>query len=201
MGPGRERRSSPSTVAGRRRFFARPAPAVARDLLGWELVVGPCAVVITETEAYTDDDPASHSFRGMTSRNRSMFSVPGTVYVYLSYGVHWCANISTGTTGVGEAVLLRGGVPTRGIATMEVRRPAALRPADLTAGPGRLTQALGIDRTFDGTDVTAEDAPMVVRPRFRYAEADVQSTTRIGITKAVDRPWRFVVGGVLPSGR
>ena len=121
-----------------------------------------------------------------------MFGDPGTVYVYLSYGMHWCVNIATGPAGVGEAVLLRGGFPLRAIEVMALRRPSVRLSTKLT-GPGRLTQALGIDRAFDGTDVTAEEGPLLVRPRWRYSDDVVRITPRIGITKAVERPWRFTV--------
>jgi DNA-3-methyladenine glycosylase len=179
-------------MVGRRRFFDRSAVDVARDVLGWSLSIGGCNVVITETEAYTADDPASHSFRGKTARNASMFAAPGTAYVYLSYGVHWCVNIACGPVGVGEAVLVRGGAPCAGVEIMRPRRPKARTVAELTVGPGRLTQALGIDRSVDGADLLADEGVILIRPRFLVPDDAVTTTRRIGLSKAVDRPWRFV---------
>ncbi len=180
-------------MASRRRFFDRSAVLVAREVLGWELSVGECAVIITETEAYTADDPASHSFRGQTVRNSSMFAAPGTAYVYLSYGMHWCANVACGPNGVGEAVLLRGGVAVGGADRMRERRPKARTSSDLSIGPGRLTQALGISRSLDGCDLVADEGPLTLRPRYFAPDDVVKTTTRIGLSKAIERPWRFVV--------
>ena len=179
-----------------RSFFDRPAPKVAPELLGKVLIVGDCAVRIVETEAYTEDDPASHSFRGQTKRNASMFGPPGHLYVYFTYGMHWCANIVCGPSGCGEAVLLRAGEPLRGLAAMLDRRPirqSGRRQYDLTNGPAKLTSALGIDRLHDGLDLCRDDAfarivdDATLRPRAPVI------TPRIGIRVATERKWRWAV--------
>ncbi len=168
---------------------------VAEGLLGWilesELGGELTAVTITETEAYAGaQDPASHAYRGMTQRNRSMFGPAGTLYVYLSYGIHWCMNVVVGETGLPHAVLLRGGEPVAGEEIMVRRRG---RNTALTDGPGKLAQALGVDGSLDGTDL--HDPPLRLLPGAGTAGRVVSRTPRIGITKAADRPWRFVVMG------
>ncbi len=162
---------------------------VAPQLLGWMLVseVGARTVVrITEVEAYAADDPASHSFGGITRRNGSMFQRAGTLYVYRSYGIHWCANVTTGPEGEGSAVLIRAGVPLEGADVMAARRGRATHLAD---GPGKLSQALAVDGALDGTDLLDPGSPVhIVRgspPR------SVAVSPRVGISKAADTPWRF----------
>lgn len=143
-----------------------------------------------ETEAYLPDDPASHAFRGPTARNASMFGRAGRLYVYRSYGIHWCANIVCDEDGVGAAVLLRSVEPLDGIETMRARR--GLDDVRLlAAGPGRLTQALGLDGTHDGADLGKP--PFVLRPPVR--PSDVVTSARVGITRAVEQPWRFSLAG------
>jgi DNA-3-methyladenine glycosylase len=145
-------------------------------------------IMLTEVEAYGgSDDAASHAYRGETERNHSMFGPPGTLYVYRSYGVHWCANIVAGSPGTGRAVLLRGGVPLEGEAIMQQRRG---RLDQLVDGPGKLSQALGIEGSHDGTSVI--DGPVRLLPR-RGEEPNIVATPRIGISKAKDRLWRFVL--------
>ena len=167
---------------------------VARRLLGQLLVTDfgtRTVVAINEVEAYGGtDDPASHAFRGPTARNASMFGSTGTLYVYRSYGIHWCANIVTGLAGEGQAVLIRGGriVEGRDIA---VRRRG--RTDHLADGPGKLTQALGITGDHDGTSVLS--GPVRLEPGHPPDASLVRATPRIGITREVDRPWRFVVVG------
>lgn len=166
-------------------FEASPV-AVARQLLGWTLLVGGVGGIIVETEAYDSDDAASHSFGGRSARNAAMFGPPGHAYVYLSYGLHWCLNFVCRAPGHGAAVLVRALQPTHGLDVMRARR--GLEPLRLlAAGPGRLGQALGIDRSFDGLPLD--------RPPFELlppsAAVEVASGSRIGITKAAELPWRF----------
>jgi DNA-3-methyladenine glycosylase len=174
-----------------RRFYARDAPEVAVDLIGKVLVLGHCAGRIVETEAYTDDDEASHSFRGPRRQNLVMFGPPGRLYVYRSYGVHWCANIVTGANDVGEAVLIRALEPVRGLPQMRARRGTARRDRDLANGPGKLTAAMGITGGHSGTKL-GRGSVQVFDDGNRPGQ--MVQTTRIGITKAVDRPWRWYDG-------
>lgn len=171
------------------KLLALPVDRAARGLLGWRLrsdVDGlPTEVVLNEVEAYGGlDDPASHAFRGETPRNASMFLGAGTLYVYRSYGIHWCANVVTGTPADGQAILLRGGEPAGGVETITRRRG---RGGHLTDGPGKLAQALGITGDLDGTSLI--DGPVVLLPGEGIVSAT--ATTRIGITRATDRRWRF----------
>lgn len=171
---------------------------VAGELLGWRLVTEfggtTTEIVICEVEAYGGtEDSASHAYRGRTVRNGSMFREPGTLYVYRSYGVHWCANIVTGPEGEASAVLLRGGAPTVGVEVMERRRG---RSDHLSDGPGKVCAALGITGDHDGTSVI--DGPVRLIRGVLPEGAAIDSGPRVGITTAVDRPWRFVarvVGG------
>jgi len=165
--------------------------AIAPRLLGMRLrsEVGdePTEVVIGEVEAYAgDQDPASHAFRGPTPRNTAMFGPAGTLYVYRSYGLHWCMNVVTGPEGVGHAVLLRAGIPTVGRDTMTDRRGRLDHLAD---GPGKLAQALGVTGAHNG--ISLSDGEIRLLPGEGETLA-VRATPRVGITKAVDRPWRFV---------
>lgn len=163
---------------------------VARELVGVTLLVDDVGGVIVETEAYARDDPASHSYRGPTRRNATMFGPPGRLYVYRSYGVHWCANVVCGEEGAGSAVLLRALEPTVGLERMRERRglePAAL----LCSGPGRLTQALGITGEHDGLPL--DRSPFGLVPASTHVEIVV--TPRVGITRAGDLPWRYVLEG------
>lgn len=167
---------------------------VARRLLG-HLIVTEFGVrtvlVVEEVEAYGGaGDPASHAYRGGTARNASMFGPAGTLYVYRSYGIHWCANIATGPAGDGQAVLLRGGRVVEGLETVVRRRG---RTDHLADGPGKLTQALGITGDHDGTSVFG--GPVRLEPGPAPPPALVRATPRIGISREVDRPWRFVVAG------
>lgn len=170
--------------------FSQAPESVARALIGWTLSVGGVGGVIVETEAYDVDDEASHSFKGQTPRNASMFGPPGRAYVYLSYGLHWCLNIVCREVGHGAAVLIRALEPTQGIAAMRERR--GVHPIErLASGPGRVGQALGVDRSLDGL---ALDRPpfQLIAPETAMA---VSVGTRIGITRAADMPWRFVATG------
>jgi DNA-3-methyladenine glycosylase len=169
--------------------------SVAAKLLGWTLVSdlggATTAVTLTETEAYAGpDDPASHAFRGRTKRNGAMFGRAGTLYVYRSYGIHWCMNVVVGDEGLPHAVLLRGGEATAGLVTMAERRG---RKTSLVDGPGKLCQALGVTGDMDGCDLRS--GKLRLEPGHGLGERAVVRTPRIGISKAVDLPWRFVVVG------
>lgn len=158
------------------------------------LACGDRAGVIVEVEAYeATDDAASHAHRGRTPRNGVMFGRAGHLYVYRSYGVHWCANIACGPVGTASAVLVRAIEPTAGIEAMWPDRPKAKRPVDLGSGPGKLCAALGIDGSHDGVDLLAPSAPVRLIPAPTPPAIDVLSGPRVGITKAVERPWRFAV--------
>jgi DNA-3-methyladenine glycosylase len=170
-------------------FFARDVCEVARDLVGATLLLDGVGGVVVETEAYGPDDPASHSFTGRTSRNRTMFGPAGRLYVYRSYGIHWCANLVCGVEGVGAAVLLRALEPTAGLDVMGSRRGVDdLRL--LCSGPGRLTQALGITLAHDG--LLVDRPPFTLEPS---PHVDVVAGPRVGITRAVERPWRYALKG------
>lgn len=171
-------------------FFARDVATVARELVGVSLLVDGVGGIIVETEAYDQLDPASHSFRGPTPRNAAMFGPPGRAYVYRSYGIHWCLNFVCDAEGVGAAVLIRALEPRAGLAVMAERRGVSSTRA-LCAGPGRLTQALGIDIGLNGA--------VLDRPPFQLASASDEPSLiqgrRIGITSGVDTPWRFGLAG------
>lgn len=161
---------------------------VARGLLGWTFLKDDVGGTIVEVEAYAPNDPASHSFGGRSPRNGAMFGPPGTLYVYRAYGIHWCANVVCEPEGTGAAVLLRAIEPTHRIDEMRIRRgPVGDRA--LCSGPGKLTQALGIDGADDGLPVAASPFSLVA-PR---GTVDIVATPRIGISKATERPWRYVV--------
>lgn len=151
---------------------------------------------VTEVEAYKgSDDPASHAFRGRTGRNGSMFERPGTLYVYRSYGIHWCANVAAGPEGVGWGILFRGGEIVEGAGVARSRRG---RDDGLANGPGKLTQALGINHSHDGSYLL--DGASELRLEAGATPSMVMATPRIGITKAKDRPWRFVEVTTVASG-
>jgi len=167
----------------------------AEGLLGWTLESSidgrRTAVTITETEAYAgSDDPASHAYRGETRRNATMFGPAGLLYVYRSYGIHWCMNVVVRESGIAHAVLLRGGEPTDGLDSMIERRG---RDTNLTDGPGKLAQALGVGGEHDGIDLREDEVRLLPGPGVGGRE--VARTKRIGISKAKDRLWRFVVVG------
>ncbi|MDQ4005508.1 MAG: DNA-3-methyladenine glycosylase [Actinomycetota bacterium] len=172
-----------------RRFYVRDSIELARDLLGRLLVreAGGVRMVgrIVEAEAYRPDDPASHSFRGPTKRNATMFGGPGLAYVYISYGMHNCLNV---TAGGGAAVLLRALEPITGLEEMARRRGVADRRL-LCAGPGRLCEALGVSLADDGSDLVTRGGMWIAAGS--PAES-VAVSRRIGITTAVEQPWRFL---------
>jgi DNA-3-methyladenine glycosylase len=174
-------------------WLSGDALTVAPMLLGWELVSRTggleTAGRIVEVEAYHGlEDPASHAFRGPTPRTLPMFERGGTVYVYLSYGMHSCMNITTGPAGEGQAILIRALEPTAGLPAMMTRRRTA-NPLQLCNGPGKLTQALGIDLNLSGTHLGQD---LVLRPPST-TPATIATGPRIGISKAKDLPWRFYI--------
>jgi DNA-3-methyladenine glycosylase len=184
-----------------RAFFARDAVEVAHDLLGKVFVAGECSVRVVETEAYREDDPASHSHRGITRRNRVMFAEAGLLYVYFTYGMHHCANVVTGSTGEGSAVLIRAGEPLAGTALMRTRRGEPRREQDLSNGPAKLCQALGIDLSHNGADLSHSGTDPVDSPVFGIFDdgsrqpVRIGTSSRIGIRVGADLPWRFSVTG------
>jgi DNA-3-methyladenine glycosylase len=166
--------------------------SVAANILGWRLETNidgvRTAVTITETEAYAGpNDPASHAYRGVTKRNQVMFEPAGVLYVYRSYGIHWCMNVVVGDVGIPHAVLLRGGDPIEGLDHMVQRRG---RDEDLTNGPGKLCQALGVTGEDNGTDMRTGPVRLAAGPGL--GNRTVKATPRIGISKAAERPWRFI---------
>lgn len=174
-----------------RRFFRRDALTVARDLIGVTLLVDGVGGIIVEVEAYDHTDPASHCYEGRrTPRNESMFGPAGHAYVYRSYGIHWCLNFVCGTEPTGSAVLIRALEPTHGAAAMVARR-GDFKLTQLCAGPGRLTQALGITKALDGKPLDVP--PFALLPRKSAPE--IIAGQRIGITRGVDLHWRFGLTG------
>ncbi len=182
-------------------FYARDSLELAPDLLNKVLVHddpvhGRSAVRLVEVEAYRGaEDPGSHAYRGRTPRNTTMFGPPGHLYVYFSYGAHWCVNVVCGEPGVASAVLLRGAAPLEGLDVMRARRERARRDVDLCSGPGKLAQALGLDRSFDGADL--------VRGAVRILDDGVAPpvaaavSPRVGLSegKGEHHLWRFSVPG------
>ena len=179
-----------------RRALSGDALDVAPSLLNKVLVHGDRAGRIVEVEAYRGaEDPASHAYRGITPRTAVMFGSAGHLYVYFTYGMHWCANVVTGPEGEANAVLLRALTPLEGIDAMRVARPRARHETDLASGPAKLCQALGIDGTLDGIDLL--DRSSAVRLLDDGTPPPPRPTVgpRVGISAAQDRPWRFSVAG------
>jgi DNA-3-methyladenine glycosylase len=180
----------------RRGFYRRDPRVVAPELLNKVLVLGDRSARIIEVEAYAgEQDPGSHAFRGETPRNRVMFGPGGHLYVYFTYGMHWCANAVCGEPGVAGAVLLRAASPLEGVAEMFAARPAARRERDLCSGPAKLCQAFGIDRTFDGADLCTADRGVTVVDDGTPPPAAPGRGVRVGLTSGVEAPWRWWVEG------
>ena len=174
----------------KRRFFARSVHEIAPELIGATLLVNGVGGVIVELEAYHHTDPAAHSFNGPTPRNMVMFGPPGFVYVYRSYGIHWCVNFVCEKEGSASAVLIRALQPTHGIGAMRLRRGLE-DVRSLCSGPGKLCQALGI--TIKHSELPLDAAPFAMHARV--GKVDVVAGVRIGITKAADLPWRYGLKG------
>jgi DNA-3-methyladenine glycosylase len=193
-GPG----ASPELV-GRERL-ARDALEVAPDLLGLLLVddAGRAARIV-EVEAYRGaDDPGSHAYRGRTRRTATMFGPAGHLYVYFTYGMHWCANVVCGPEGDASAVLLRAAEPVRGLDLMRQARwrtQRVQRDVDLCRGPARLCQAFGIDGTYDGADLLSRSSHLWLGDDGAGAGGPVRTSTRIGLSAGAELPWRFFIGG------
>jgi DNA-3-methyladenine glycosylase len=165
-----------------------PVLEVAPLLLGAALRSGDVVCRLTEVEAYDgSNDPGSHAYRGPTPRNAVMFGPAGHLYVYFTYGMHWCANVVCGPEGTASAVLLRAGEIIEGLETARARRPAARADRDLARGPARLCQALAIGRDQNGHDLT--ERPLTLE--LGAAEEHVRTGPRVGLREAADRPWRF----------
>jgi DNA-3-methyladenine glycosylase len=175
-------------------FYARPVLEVARELIGCTVQHGGAAGVIVETEAYHDSEPACHAFVGLTPRTRTLFGPPGRAYVYRSYGIHALLNAVCEPEGVGAAVLIRALEPIAGIEAMATRRAAGGAPGaqGLCSGPGKLTQALGVSLADNGSSLSS--GPIRIGPRRgKWLEPAVVIGTRVGISRAVELPWRFCV--------
>jgi DNA-3-methyladenine glycosylase len=180
-----------------RAFFARSGPEVAPELLNKLLVRGERVGRIVEVEAYAGAmDPASHAFRGRTARNATMFGPAGHLYVYFTYGMHHCANVVCGDEGDASAVLLRALTAVDGIPEMRAARgPAARRDRDLCSGPGKLCQAFGLDRSFDGADLVSGDRGVRVADDGTPPPVAPAVSGRVGLSVAGEVPWRFYVAG------
>jgi DNA-3-methyladenine glycosylase len=165
---------------------------VARDLIGCTLFYEGRGGVVVETESYERDDPACHAYVGLTERTETLFGPPGRAYVYLSYGIHSLLNAVAEPEGEAAAVLIRALEPTTGLEEMRIRRGG--RPdLDLCSGPGKLTEALGVGLDANGADLAAD--PFLLLPRGPGWAGEILTGPRVGITKAVERPWRFCLAG------
>jgi DNA-3-methyladenine glycosylase len=171
-------------------FFARSVQEVAPDLIGTTFLSAGAGGVVVEVEAYDHEDPAAHGYGGRTQRNASMFGPPGHAYVYRSYGIHWCVNFVCEDVGVAAAALIRALEPTHGVDVMRARRGVEDVRA-LCSGPGKLCQALGITGEHDGLPL--DRPPFELLPRAE--PVSVVRSPRVGITKAVDEPWRYTLAG------
>jgi DNA-3-methyladenine glycosylase len=173
-----------------REFFARTVHEVAPELIGTTLLVDGVGGTIVEVEAYDQDDPASHGFRGLTARTASMFGPAGHAYVYRSYGIHWCLNLVCAEEGRSEAALVRALEPTHGLEAMRERRGLDAARS-LCSGPGKACQALGVTRVLDGLPLDEPPFELLARE----SEPPLAVGPRIGITRAVEQPWRYGLAG------
>ncbi len=180
-----------------RRFFARPALELAPELLNKVLVTPIGSARIVEVEAYCgSEDPGSHAYRGPTPRTEVMFGRPGHLYVYFTYGMHWCANVVAERSGTAGAVLLRAGTPLTGVDEMTERRTRARRPRDLCSGPAKLCQALGIEGDHGGLDLTTAEMGVSIRDDGTPPPARPAQGVRVGLSKGGDLRWRWAVPGI-----
>jgi DNA-3-methyladenine glycosylase len=190
-------------------FYARDSLVVARDLIGCLFVLeqpwGRVGVRLVETEAYRGaDDPGSHGYRGMTERTRTMFGPPGRLYVYFTYGMHWCVNVVCAKDGVCQAVLLRAGEPVFGIDRMRLNRAGIANDRLLAAGPARLAQAMGIDKAMDGASLLRGGAGWCAEDGSTHelrSRAAITARIGLGAGRGDDLPWRFVVPGHAHASR
>ena len=186
------RTSNPPTLGLplKRAFFGRSVHKIAPELIGATLLVDGVGGIIVEVEAYHHTEPAAHSFNGPTPRNLVMFGPPGFIYVYRSYGIHWCVNFVCEKQGSASAVLIRALQPTHGIPAMR-RRRGLHDERSLCSGPGKLTEALGINHKHNGLAIDA--LPVVLHART--GKVEIETGIRIGLTKAVELPWRYGLQG------
>lgn len=177
-------------------FYQQDTVSLAKKLLGCYLVSdlanGKCLGKIVETESYMHNDPAAHTYNGTTKRNQVLFGPPGFAYIYFIYGMHYCVNVSSSQEGIGEAVLIRALEPIKGIELMKQRRQVS-NLISLTNGPGKLTQALGIDLNLNGVDLTQNGALYILSSDSEYKPFEIITTNRIGIAKAQDLLLRFYI--------
>jgi DNA-3-methyladenine glycosylase len=189
-------------VALDRAFYGRDSREVGPELLNKVLVHGPSMGRIVEVEAYCGgEDPGSHAYRGRTARNATMFGPAGHLYVYFTYGMHFCANVVCGEEGVATAVLLRGVTPLAGLEAMRARRPKARSDRELCAGPGRICQAFALDRDFDGADLVTGDRGVTILDDGVDPPDEPGVSVRIGLTAGAEFPWRYYVRGSIGLSR
>ncbi len=178
-------------------FFKKDTLALARDLLGKYLVSttseGTAVGKIVETEAYLTEDPASHAFHGQTKRNAPMFQDPGTIYIYFIYGNHYCFNVVSGKRGIGEAVLIRAVEPVSGVELMEKRRKRCTKQDQISNGPAKLVQALGIDPSLNNQSLLSQESPLFFAFGDELAPGKIAQSPRIGISKGKGLPYRFYI--------
>ena len=184
-------------------IFGLDTLTIAKNLLGYTFIhesdEGKTAGIIVETEAYLQDDPACHAYRKKSVRNAPMFGKAGTIYVYQIYGMHFCVNISTNQEDIGEAVLIRALESTEGLDLMEERRLkhsklTQMKPKDLCSGPGKLVQAMGINKNMNDWHIL-DSGLKIIPPKIQIADSDIITTVRIGITQGADLPYRFYIKG------
>lgn len=180
-----------------RAFYMRDSRVVAPELLNKVLVAGECSARVVEVEAYCgEEDPGSHGFRGETPRTRVMFGPAGHLYVYFTYGMHWCANAVCGDVGESSAVLLRAAAPLTGVDAMRARRgTVAKRDRDLCSGPAKLCQAFGIAKAHDGADLVTGDEAVQIVDDGTPPPAEPGVSRRIGLSAGVEHEWRWFVAG------